>query len=156
MALMASSPAQPAPSLSRPPQFSLRGMLLLTAAVAVGCALISWLGVVWLPLVLGMTLYLANYLGMFGLLQRRVVAQTALYLAGLAWAVSMVMPIKPNYFRWGYGWDIAWDGVRVWSDGLRGNIFPLSSVQPPWVRLLLRAGWMTVFGLTNLANLALP
>jgi len=152
MVRMATSGDVVSASDPRSPQFSLRGMLLLTAAVAVACALISWLGAAWLPLVLGMTLYLANYLGMFGLLQRRVVAQTVLYLAAIAWTISLFLPVERS-FSGGtttLGGEMAWSSVVDWSGVLpehRGGIAPSY-----WGRLLLRAAWLSGQGLASMAN----
>lgn len=148
---MATSPADIAAPSSRPTQFSLRSVLLLTAAVAGSCALISWLGVGWLPLLLGMTLFLANYLGMFGVLQGRRVAQAALYLAAAAWGVSMFLPIAEVS-----GWWVATEFFKRWLDGPQNHQHLWPPAAHDLAGLLTRANWVFGVGLTILVNLAMP
>ncbi|MCE9552398.1 MAG: hypothetical protein K8T91_03350 [Planctomycetes bacterium] len=147
---MATSPADIAAPPSRPTQYSLRGVLLLTAAVAGACALGSWLGAGWLPLLLGMTLYLANYLGMLGFVQGRRVAQTALYLAALAWVVSLFLPLVDG----NSGWVVAlccnmdWEGAfpELRTHGIAWNLAG---------QLLLRVAGLTLVGASDLANVGM-
>lgn len=155
---MTQNPKLPEPVVAgvrRPPQFSIRFLLLLTTLVAAITALAVAFGTPALPPLVGLTWTGLNCWGKLAYFQQSKRAQSAWILA--AWVVFLISLALPavDVFADMYGWQAAWTVACIdfsATCALFGISLESNNVDSPWLAILL----YTPMNLGNLILILAP